>query len=132
MIGIAKEQIYSIHEMVIKRTGGSLGVINDSLIDSAINNIWQTFDGIELYPTLTEKGTRLGYALVNNHSFMDGNKRIGVLVMLTFFAINQMKVICNDDDITEIGISLASGTMDFADLLDWVKTHSSVCGSVQT
>ena len=61
MIRCTKEQLLSIYGMLIKRTGGSTGVLNESLIDSALNNIWQTFDGLELYPTLVEKAARLGY-----------------------------------------------------------------------
>ena len=76
MIRLTKEQVLSIYGMLIKKTGGSSGVLNESSIDSALNNIWQTFDGLELYPTLAEKGERLGYSLVRNHSCSDGNKRI--------------------------------------------------------
>lgn len=110
--------------MLIQKTGGSPGVINESLIDSALNNIWQTFDGLELYPTLEEKGARLGYSLVRNHSFADGNKRIGILAMLTFLSVNQAEIICEDEEIVELGIALASGSMDYTSLLDWIKEHS--------
>ena len=79
---------------------------------------------MELYPTLEEKGAWLGYSLVSNHPFRDGNKRLGVLTMLTFFAINQLELIYNDNEIVELGIALASGTMDYASLLDWIKKHS--------
>lgn len=124
MIRIIKEQLHSIYGMLIEKTGGSSGVLNESLIDSALNNIWQTFDGMELYPTLAEKGARLGYSLVRNHSFSDGNKRIGILTMLTFLSVNGIEITCTDTEIVETGLAIASGLIDYEELLDLVKNYS--------
>ena len=132
MIGITKCQILSIYEMLIERTGGSTGVLNESLIDSALNNIWQTFDGLELYSTLAEKGARLGYSLVRNHSFSDGNKRIGIFAMLTFLSVNGIEITWTDTEIVETGLALASGLMDYEALLAWLREHCAVkdtCGN---
>lgn len=126
MIQLTKEQVLSIYEMLIERTGGSSGVINEPLLDSAINNIWQTFDGVELYPTLEEKGARLAYSLVRNHSFPDGNKRIGILAMLTFLSVNGIEIKCTDTEIVETGLALASGLIDFEALLAWLREHGVV------
>ena len=126
MIRLTKEQVISIYGMLIEKTGGSSGVLNESLIDSARNNIWQTFDGVELYPTLEEKAARLGYSLVRNHSFADGNKRIGILAMLTFLSVNGIEIKCTDTEIVETGLALASGLMDFEVLLTWLKEHWAV------
>lgn len=123
MIRLTKEQILSIYRMLIDKTGGSPGVINESLLDSALNNIWQTFDGAELYPTLEEKGARLGYSLVSNHSFRDGNKRIGVLTMLTFLSVNEIEINCTDTEIVETGFTLASGLMGYETLFSWLTKH---------
>lgn len=123
MIGITKEQLLSIHEMLAQKTGGSSGVINEALLDSALNNIWQSFDGVELYPTLEEKAARLAYSLVSNHSFRDGNKRIGILAMLTFLSVNGRKISCSDEEIVETGLSLACGLMDYEALLSWLTEH---------
>ena len=121
MIRITKGQLLSIYGMLIEKTGGSSGVLNESLIDSALNNIWQTFDDMELYPTLAEKGARLGYSLVRNHSFSDGNKRIGILTMLTFLSVNGIEITCTDTEIVETGLAIASGLIDYEELLDLVK-----------
>ena len=112
--------------MLIRKTGGSSGVINEPMLDSALNNIWQIFDGVDLYPTLEAKAARLGYSLVSNHSFKDGNKRIGVLAMLTFLSANGIEISCTDEEIVETGLALASGLMDYDNLLRWIETHSSV------
>ena len=135
MIRCTKEQLLSIYGMLIKRTGGSTGVLNESLIDSALNNIWQTFDGLELYPTLVEKAARLGYSLVSNHSFRDGNKRIGLLAMLTFLAVNGIEITWTDTEIVETGLALASGLMDYEALLAWLREHWAIkdtCGNENT
>ena len=126
MIRLTKDQVLLIYEMLIQKTGGSHGVMNESLIDSAINNIWQTFGGVELYPTIEEKGARLGYSIVRNHSFADGNKRIGILAMLTFLSVNGIEITCTDAEIVETGLALASGQMDSAELEKWIRNHLSV------
>lgn len=126
MINITKEQIFSLYEMLLQKTGGSSGVVNESLMDSAVNSIWQTFDGVELYPTLEEKGARLGYSLVRNHSFADGNKRIGILAMLTFLSVNGVEISCTDEELVETGLNLASELMDSEALLAWLREHSAV------
>lgn len=126
MIRLTKDQVLLIYGMLIQKTGGSHGVLNESLMDSAINNIWQTFDGVELYPTMEEKGARLGYSLVRNHSFADGNKRIGILAMLTFFSVNGIEITCTDEEIVETGLALASGEMDCAELEKWIRNHLSI------
>lgn len=135
MIRLTKEQVLSIYGILIKKTGGSSGVLNESSIDSALNNIWQTFDGLELYPTLAEKGARLGYSLVRNHSFSDGNKRIGILAMLTFLSVNGIEITWTDTEIVETGLALASGLMDYEALLAWLREHWAIkdtCGNENT
>ena len=109
MIRLTKEQVLSIYGMLIKKTGGSSGVLNESSIDSALNNIWQTFDGLELYPTLAEKGARLGYSLVRNHSFSDGNKRIAAALFLYFLDKNNALFIDGKkviDDYTLVAVTI--------------------------
>ena len=126
MIRLTKDQVISIYEMLIQKTRGSSGVMNESLMDSAIDNIWQIFDGVELYPTLEEKGARLGFSLIRNHSFSDGNKRIGILAMLTFLSVNGVEISCTDEELVETGLNLASGLMDSEALLAWLREHSAV------
>ena len=111
--------------MLIQKAGGSSGVMNESLMDSAIDNIWQIFDGVELYPTLEEKGARLGFSLIRNHSFSDGNKRIGILAMLTFLSVNGIEISCTDTELVETGVVLASGQMNYEALLAWLREHGA-------
>ena len=108
---------------MIAETGGAADLRAIRLLDSALESIFQTFDGQELYPTKEEKGARLGFSLISNHAFVDGNKRIGMYVMLTFLEVNGIHMDCTNEDVVEAGLGVASGEMGYEELLDWVKTH---------
>ncbi|MBQ2642928.1 MAG: type II toxin-antitoxin system death-on-curing family toxin [Eubacterium sp.] len=123
MIKLTKEKVLLLHKLIAEETGGSVGVRNEKLLDSTLESIYQSFDNKELYPTKQEKGARLGYSLISNHAFVDGNKRIGVHIMLTFLELNGIKINCTDDELVEIALSIASGNMDYDALLEWVKSH---------
>ncbi len=123
MIKFSKEKILLIHQLIAEETGGSVGVRDAGLLDSAIEGIYATFDGKELYKTKEEKGARLGYSLISNHAFVDGNKRIGVYIMLTFLEATGIDIKCTNEEVVEIGINVASGKMTYEELLDWVKRH---------
>lgn len=123
MIKIDFNNTLKLHKLLTDFTGGSNEIRDYSLLDSALNTAFQTFEGKELYPSLEEKGARLGFNLVSNHAFVDGNKRIGLLVMLTFLEINGINLKFTDDELVKIGLSLASGQMTYENLFDWIKTH---------
>ena len=123
MIRFSKEKVELLHQLMAEETGGAAGVRDEGLLDSALEGIYQSFDGKELYPTKEEKGARLGYTLISNHAFLDGNKRIGMYVMLTFLEVNGIKLACSNEDIVEAGLGVASGKMDYERLLTWVRNH---------
>lgn len=123
MIKFSLEKIKLLHQLLAEETGGAIGVRDEGLLDSAIEGIYQTFGGKELYPSKEEKGARLGFTLVSNHAFLDGNKRIGMYVMLTFLEVNGIKIDCTDEEIIETGLGLAAGNITYEELLDWVKEH---------
>ena len=123
MIKIDFNNTLKLHKLLTDFTGGSNEIRDYSLLDSALNTAFQTFEGKELYPSLEEKGARLGFNLVSNHAFVDGNKRIGLLVMLTFLEINGINLKFTDDELVKIGLSLASGQLTYENLIDWIKTH---------
>lgn len=123
MIRFSKEKVELLHQLMAEETGGAAGVRDEGLLDSALEGVYQSFDGKELYPTKEEKGARLGYTLISNHAFLDGNKRIGMYVMLTFLEVNGIKLACSNEDIVEAGLGVASGKMDYERLLTWVRNH---------
>jgi death-on-curing protein len=118
------DQIIKLHEMLLKETGGIPGLRDVSLLESAINSPFQTFDKVSLYPTLERKAARLGYGIVKNHPFLDGNKRIGLLAMLTFLEINGIELQYTDEELIKIGLALADGTFSEKQLLTWISFHS--------
>ena len=123
MIKIDFNVALKLHKPLTDFTGGSNKIRDFSLLDSALNTAFQTFEGKELYPSLEEKGARLGFNLVSNHAFVDGNKRIGLLVMFTFLEINGMNLKFTDDELIKIGLSLASEQATYENVFDWIKTY---------
>ena len=123
MIKFIKEKILLLHQVMAEATGGDVGVRDDALLESAIENIYATFDGIELYPTKEEKAARLGYSLISNHAFVDGNKRIGMYIMISFLELNGIKIDANNDDVVWLGLSVASGNANYDDILNWINEH---------
>ena len=123
MIRFSQEKVLLLHQLLIQETGGSPELRDEHLLDSALESVFQTFGGQELYPTKEEKGARLGFTLISNHAFMDGNKRIGMYVMLTFLEVNGIHLQYTDEEMVHVGLSVAAGTMKYAELLAWVKEH---------
>ena len=114
-----------LHQLITEATGGDAGVWDFGLLDSALENIYQTFDGQELYPTKQEKGARLGYTLISNHAFVDGNKRIGMYVMLSFLQVNGIHIHPTNDEVARVGLAVASGDMKYEELLAWIVENSA-------
>ena len=123
MIRFSKEKVLLLHKLLAEATGGGVGVRDEALLDSALEAAYAGFGEREFYPTKEEKGARLGYALISNHAFVDGNKRIGVYVMLSFLEMNGIRIKCSDSELVHIGLSVADGSMDYAELLQWVLDH---------
>ena len=123
MIKFSKEKILLLHKLIAEETGGSIGVRDEALLESALENAFSGFGGQEFYPSKEEKGARLGYTLISNHAFVDGNKRIGMYVMLTFLEVNGIRIDCSNEDVVEVGLSVAAGSMDYEALLKWVREH---------
>ena len=124
MLRLSKGQIIKIHNMLIEQTGGSNGIRDEGLLDSSLNAPFQTFDGEYIYRTIKAKAAKLGYFLVKNHPFIDGNKRTGILVMITFLEINGFEITCTDEELITLGLGLAEGTINDKDLLNWIIDHS--------
>lgn len=120
---LSKRQILLLHSMLVAQTGGMDGLRDEGLLDAAINMPLQTFGGQELYPTILEKAARLGYGLIRNHPFLDGNKRIGTHAMLVFLDINNITLSYEDEDLISMILHVAAGAMDCNAFLEWLKAH---------
>ena len=125
MTKFTKEQVLLLHQYIAEETGGAVGVRDEGLLESALETAFATFGGRELYPSKEEKAARLGASLVANHAFLDGNKRIGMYVVLTFLETNGIRLDCTDADIVRAGLSLADGSMGYDGLLAWIRERVS-------
>lgn len=122
---LSKKQILMLHTQLIQQTGGSDGVRDYNLLDSALENPFQSFGGEELYPTIQAKAARLGYGLIKNHCMIDGNKRIGTHAMLVFLALNGIELKYTQKELYEAILDIAAGKIEYEDLLQWVLDHQN-------
>lgn len=123
MTKFTKEKVLLLHQLMAEATGGDVGVRDEALLESAIENIYATFDGVELYPTKEEKAAQLGFSLISNHAFVDGNKRIGMYLMLSFLELNGIRIDATNDEVARLGLDVAGGLADSKDILKWIKDH---------
>lgn len=122
---LSKKQILMLHTQLIQQTGGSEGVRDYNLRDSALETPFQSFVGDELYPTIQAKAARLGYGLIKNHCMIDGNKRIGTHAMLVFLALNGIELKYMQKELYETILDVAAGKIEYEDLLQWVLDHQN-------
>ena len=125
MILLTADEIINLHTKLITKTGGSDGLRDRGLLESAVYSAMGGFGDEEAYPTIEEKAARLMYSLVNNHAFVDGNKRIGVLVMVTTLKLNSVELKFTQNELIELGLKTASGKADYGQILDFIKKHQN-------
>lgn len=123
MIKLTKRQILKLHEQLLRETGGSDGLRDEGLLESALEAPFQSYGNQELFPTIQAKAARLGFGLIKNHAMVDGNKRIGTHAMLVFLAINGIELQYTQQELyTEI-LAVASGKVGYEELLGWILEH---------
>ena len=125
MIVLSKNQIIKLHSQLIQETGGTDGIRDEGLLESVLAAPFQSFSGTDNYPSLQQKAARLGYGLVKNHAFIDGNKRIGAHVMLVFLALNKIELTYTQDELSDTFLKIASGELSLQDLLHWIIIHQA-------
>ena len=120
MIHIKQEKVMALHHIMTTETGGEPNLRDVALLDSALASAYQTFDGVELYPTIQAKAAKMGHALIANHAFVDGNKRIGMYVMMIFLEVNGVHITPTIPEVIRVGLAVASGEMDYDSLYQWI------------
>ena len=123
MIRFSREKVLLLHRLLTEETGGAADVRDLDLLDSALASAFQTFDEVELYPTKEEKAARIGYSLISNHAFVDGNKQIGMYILLTFLETNGIRLHPSVDEVARVGFAVAKGEMDYDGLLAWIREN---------
>lgn len=123
MIKMAKEQILLLHAQLIEATGGSDGIRDVGLLESALESPFQSYGGEELYPSIQAKAARLCYGLVKNHAMIDGNKRIGAHAMLVFLALNGYEIEYTQKELADLILDVAGDRGEYEDILQWLLAH---------
>lgn len=122
---LAKRQVLLLHEQLLQEFGGTAGIRDDGLLESALAAPFQTFGGQSLYPSVQAKAAQLGFGLVCNHPFVDGNKRIGAHVMLVFLALNGIELSYTQQELIDIIFVVAADRANNTDLLQWIIQHQN-------
>lgn len=120
---LSKNQVTALHSALIREFGGIDGIRDEGLLESALAAPFQTFDGEPVYPSLQAKAAQLGFGLIRNHPFVDGNKRIGAHTMLVFLAVNGIELRYEQQELIDIILSVAAGQIDRQGLLQWILDH---------
>ena len=120
---LTKAQVLMLHRELIRQTGGADGLLDEGLLDSALNAPFHSFEGTDAFPSIQQKGARLGYGLIKNHAFVDGNKRLGAHVMLVFLALNGIELDYTQEELSEMVLAVASGGLSFDAVIKWIAEH---------
>ena len=123
MILLTVDEVIMLHGKLLEATGGFPGLRDRGLLESAVLSVNAGFEDIERYPTAEEKAARLAYALISNHPFVDGNKRVGVLSMLMMLKLNGVTLRYTQQELIDLGLAAASGKMGYEEILEWILHH---------
>ena len=117
-------EILELHRRIIQQTGGATGIRDFGLLESAVAQPRMTFEGTELYSSLVDKSAALGFSIIMNHPFIDGNKRTGQAAAETFLVLNGIEIVASVDEQERIILSVASGQMGREAFSDWLNQHA--------
>ena len=123
MIRLSKEQVILLPQRLIETTGGSAGIRDEGMLESALSNPFQSFGDVELYPSIQAKAAQLCFGIVKNHPMIDGNKRLGTHVMLVFMALNGYELLYTQQELSSTILDLAAGKIGFETILQWIISH---------
>jgi death on curing protein len=114
-------EVIELHSGILEQVAGSGGIRDIGALESAIAQPRMTFGGAELYPTIIEKASALGFSIVMNHPFVDGNKRAGHAAMETFLVLNRLEIKAVVNEQERVILALAAGELDRDAFTDWLR-----------
>ena len=117
-------EVLEAYQRVMQQTGGLVGIRDLGPLESAIAQPYMTFDGNELYPSIAEKAAALGFSLIQNHPFADGNKRTGHAAIEVFLTLNGYEINASIEEQVEIILSVASGKLSRENFAEWLSNHT--------
>ena len=118
------EIVKYFHSILIDEFGGSTGIRDLNALKAAILRPYSTFDGKDLYPTIYDKATALVESLVNNHAFIDGNKRIGYVMLRFFLMESGYDLSASQTEKYNFIIEISKGNLDFESIKTWIVQNS--------
>ena len=121
---ISEKEALEIHAILIERFGGSTGIRDIELLNSALNRPYQTFDGNELYPTPVDKAAAMLESIVKNHPFTDGNKRTGYVLARLLLMNEELDIHANQEQKYQLVISISKGELSFDQIKEWLEKNS--------
>lgn len=121
---ISIDDILKLHNRSILDFGGSYGIREIGLLESAIARPFQTFEGEYLYPTIFEKAAALGESLIKNHPFIDGNKRTGMIAMASLLIENNLHITALPDNFYNFIIAISTASISFQEIVEWLKSNT--------
>jgi death-on-curing protein len=127
MIILTVAEIIQLHKKIIIATGGTQGIRDERLLESAVLGCYQTFGGEELYPTVIKKAARMSFAICKNHPFIDGNKRTAVTSMLVMLRMNNVALTYTQPELIELVLGIANGSIDYDSIVAWICVHQLNC-----
>ena len=116
-------ELLELHRRIIAQSGGALGVLNLGALESAAAQPRMTFGAVDLYPSISEKASALGFSIIQKHPFIDGNKRTGHAAMEVFLVLNGFEISAAVDELERIVLMVASGQVDQPQLAKWLRDH---------
>ena len=123
---ISLEQLLQIHTRVIHHSGGSVGVRDIGRLEAAIATQSQEVFGQELYSTVFEKAAALIRGIVQDHPFVDGNKRTATLAGLALLELNDLEFVAKAGEVEDFAVQIATDQLDVAAIATWLEMHSTI------
>jgi death-on-curing protein len=114
-------EVLELHRLLLATSGGSPGLRDLGLLEGSLSQLRQTFSGVDLYPTLIEKAAVLGFSLIKNHPFVDGNKRVGHAALEVMLILNGVELTAATDEAEAVVLAVGSGTLDRHTFTQWVR-----------
>ena len=121
---LSLREILILHERIAAASGGGVGVRDLGLLESAVAQPRLNFDDVDLYPSIAEKAAALGFSLISNHPFIDGNKRVGHAAIEIFLILNGHELHANVDEQERLVLGVAAGEIGRERLTEWIKDHT--------
>jgi len=123
---LSPHQVLFLHARLIEETGGSHGVRDMGLLLSALGRPRATFEGKEFHPTIYQKAAAMSDSMINNHPFVDGNKRTGIGAAVMFLSLNGYEITASNQELIDLTMKIAQKKTAIEPIVDWFETHTKL------